>query len=886
MKYLISFLLLVFCLVSAERLLAQGPPPPPEDPPAAGGGGGGGGGTTLPPDPDTEVSQTHECGYTVLKATSTPPVGYAWYWQTSRSGTSTTHSASNHSPYNATSTSATYYIRTYYAPSQTWSDEYESLRVQVNSGFKVDPSEPTVSVEYHCGSTTLVGQNRPSGVTWYWQSTETSYEMNNSNNAISKTSGDKAYIKARHNTSGCWSDTKIVYYSVHQIPEHPPAPTETNNGGNTLLTMPAPSDPNTYFYWQTTENGTSQANNDLEYTVYSGDRVWLRAYNRISECWSGTRVVDYSILYNPAPPTYTMDVECGVTTYKMDLEELNSRGNEEWYWQTTVDGMGQEDDSPERVVTQVEGKPDLYLRAKVKYHSIWSHTTVIPRYVKKNPFKPAPIHQENVCYGKDVELRVNGASDGGTIEWYAYPSGGGVIGTGPTYLIENIKSNKTYYAGVLKDDCRSVTRTAVKATIVEYPERELAIDEFPMNEGIPCSYIYARNIEGAQTYPYYSLSKTGQKADAETFDLLTISSSGTYYFAMGDGGAASSTCLSKPVSREFDMGTPPDMKTVVGGGRILDHPYSYNKIHVINASEDTYYQISDGSGQIDAFKGNTRSASIDLENGNYSVQASYYLSISPEECLTDLGAVEITEGHLTLSTRSYNAVETYLTPTEEADISSSLDSDVIRSTTYRDDYGRPIQSIVENAAPDGRDIVQSQSYDDFGRTPKIRMPYAAAYNGTFHTGASAWNDQVEFYATESDVAHDARPYTELTYDDSPMNRVKTVTGPGEDWKNNDRKVRKEQLNNTLSDEVMHWEVIDGEIAVVGNYAPGLLHKQVTHTEDNQIKVLFVNKYGQVVLKREQTTVEDGGWADTYSVYDEYGNLVAVIPPKALENLTR
>ncbi|WP_422358534.1 DUF6443 domain-containing protein [Reichenbachiella sp.] len=880
MKYLISFLLLVFCLASAERLLAQGPPAAP---PAAGGG-------TLPPNPDTEVSQTHECGYTVLKATSTPPGGYAWYWQTSRDGTSTTHSASNNSPYNATSTSATYYIRTYYSPSETWSDEYESLRVQVNSGFRVKPANPVITEDRHCGSTALLAENPSTSITWYWQTSDSpsSYQVNNDSSVLSRTTAGTVYLRAKHNSNGCWSDgTTSKYYTVREIPEYPPAPVETNNGGNTLLTAATPTDPNVRFYWQTEPDGTSQANDDKEYTVYSGNQVWLRAFNKLSsnECWSGTRLVNYQILYSPAPPTYIGSSECGKTTYRMDLEELNSRGNEEWYWQTDEYGTSQDDDSPEKVITQVEGKPSLYLRAKKRNHNIWSSTTVIHRYIKKNPSTPLASDKE-ACFGQDVTtLSASSSEEGVTLEWYRYPGSGSIIKTGSTLSINDISENETYYVGGYKDSCRSIIRRKVEAKIVEYPERELNYKIQKMNE-LPCTELYVINLEGQQDNPYYFLGEN-PNGEVKTFNSPTISSSGTYYFAQGNGAAdPANACLSIPVSETFDMGVPPDMKTVVGGGRIMDHPYSYNKIHVINASEDTYYHISDGSGQVDVFKGDTRNASVDLENGNYSVQASHYLNNSPIECLTDLGEVEITEGHLTLSTRSYNSVETYLTPTEEADISSSLDSDVIKSTTYRDDYGRPIQSIVENASPDGRDIIQSQSYDALGRTPKVYLPYAAAYNGTYHSGASAWNDQVEFYTTESGVAHDARPYSEMTFDDSPMNRVKTMTGPGEDWKDNDRKVRNEQLNNTLSDDVIHWEVIDGQIANVGSYAPGLLIKQVTYTEDNQTKIVFINKSGQAILKREQAPSIDGGWADTYSIYDEYGNVVAVIPPKALENLNK
>ena len=68
----------------------------------------------------------------------------------------------------------------------------------------------------------------------------------------------------------------------------------------------------------------------------------------------------------------------------------------------------------------------------------------------------------------------------------------------------------------------------------------------------------------------------------------------------------------------------------------------------------------------------------------------------------------------------------------------------------------------------------------------------------------------------------------------------------------------------------------------GSYAPGELHRATTydenHTEGKDHSTEeFTDKEGRTVLKR---TYNEGEAHDTHYVYDDYGNLVYVVPPKA------
>ncbi|EJL59335.1 hypothetical protein, partial [Flavobacterium sp. CF136] len=96
-----------------------------------------------------------------------------------------------------------------------------------------------------------------------------------------------------------------------------------------------------------------------------------------------------------------------------------------------------------------------------------------------------------------------------------------------------------------------------------------------------------------------------------------------------------------------------------------------------------------------------------------------------------------------------------------------------------------------------------------------------------------------------------------------------------------------------------WDASQGLYAISlsndGYYPAGQLYKTITYdentaaapTEADGSTVEFKNKEGQVVLKRTYGTVGTGSTNekhDTYYVYDIYGNLTYVIPPKAVDIL--
>ncbi|MCG8208405.1 type IV secretion protein Rhs, partial [Tenacibaculum finnmarkense genomovar finnmarkense] len=226
------------------------------------------------------------------------------------------------------------------------------------------------------------------------------------------------------------------------------------------------------------------------------------------------------------------------------------------------------------------------------------------------------------------------------------------------------------------------------------------------------------------------------------------------------------------------------------------------------------------------------------------------------------------------------------------------------STTieYFDGLGRPKQSISVQAGGNSEDIISHTEYDALGRQAKEYLPYSkATQNGVINTGNIASEIQGYYKAKYpedfSNVNLPTNSYSEKEFDGSPLNRVLKQAGPGQDWR----------LNGGHEIEFDYQTNIDGEVTLFGvtttfskniytptltggndTYLAGQLYKTITkdenHTEATgklHTTEEFKNKQGQVVLKRTYALIDlIETKHDTYYVYDDYGNLTYVLPPKA------
>lgn len=222
--------------------------------------------------------------------------------------------------------------------------------------------------------------------------------------------------------------------------------------------------------------------------------------------------------------------------------------------------------------------------------------------------------------------------------------------------------------------------------------------------------------------------------------------------------------------------------------------------------------------------------------------------------------------------------------------------EISQNITYFDGLGRPVQTTAIGQGGNGSDIITPVEYDGFGRQVKEYLPFAFSNGGTNYSRldpATAINALIAFYSTEK-YENTANPFSEKSLESSPLNRVLKQAAPGTSWKlGSGHEIKLDYQANTATEVKLYkatttWEAGSGlyniSLLDAGNYKANELSKTVTYDENTIANpnesagatVEFKNKEGQVVLKR---TYESGDKHDTYYVYDTYGNLTYVLPPK-------
>ena len=234
------------------------------------------------------------------------------------------------------------------------------------------------------------------------------------------------------------------------------------------------------------------------------------------------------------------------------------------------------------------------------------------------------------------------------------------------------------------------------------------------------------------------------------------------------------------------------------------------------------------------------------------------------------------------------------------------------ATIYFDGLDRPVQSVVMQASPLRKDVVQVHQYDIAGREPKMYLPYASTVcTGGYTDAATALANQQNFYTTNTDplIPHVIDPalytgtqnnaYTQQVFDNSPLNRVLQQAAPGDAWKLASGKIITHTYRTNAVGEVLLWtyDPVSGNATAASGgvpvYYPLVVDKKgilignlfvLEETDENGAKsIQFADALGRSVLKQQQK--DDGSFASTYYIYDDFNNLVYVVPPEATKQLS-
>lgn len=225
---------------------------------------------------------------------------------------------------------------------------------------------------------------------------------------------------------------------------------------------------------------------------------------------------------------------------------------------------------------------------------------------------------------------------------------------------------------------------------------------------------------------------------------------------------------------------------------------------------------------------------------------------------------------------------------------STTAAEVKQTTVYLDGLGRPLQTVEKALSPQGRDLVKPVLYDAYGRESYQYLPYVPL-TGSVNDGkfkSDAFQGQQDFYIDQvlnPGLNNESYFFHQADYENSPLDRLESMYLPGNAYTKADgNKPRRYQyLTNTEDDSVRIWRFSGFDILPTTGqiYAAGTLYKNVVIDENGAQQIVYKDKDGRVILRKEQAVEMPAtghtGWACTYYTYDNLDSLRVIISPKAV-----
>ena len=240
-------------------------------------------------------------------------------------------------------------------------------------------------------------------------------------------------------------------------------------------------------------------------------------------------------------------------------------------------------------------------------------------------------------------------------------------------------------------------------------------------------------------------------------------------------------------------------------------------------------------------------------------------------------------GFLINTTKTNMLLEPYNTIEEVETVISSQDIDKFSSSIMCVDvFGRKKQLRHLKASPDKESLITIYEYDNQGRQDKEFLPFAYNFNAnvTENSITQQHEKQSNFYSIPDNytIPQDNKPYTEIIYENAPLNRVLEEVSSGESWcsSRDSEYSHSIKYNNHMNEdlEVRKW-TNNGNPD--GYYAENEILIETTTDENGKISYEYKTKSEQTILKR---SYKNGEPIDTYYIYDTKGNLIYLLTPEA------
>ncbi|BDS09819.1 RHS repeat-associated core domain-containing protein [Aureispira anguillae] len=205
---------------------------------------------------------------------------------------------------------------------------------------------------------------------------------------------------------------------------------------------------------------------------------------------------------------------------------------------------------------------------------------------------------------------------------------------------------------------------------------------------------------------------------------------------------------------------------------------------------------------------------------------------------------------------------------------------LMESYQYIDGLGRPIQSVGKGQSPNQKDVVSFNEYDVYGRQMKTYLPFVNSNSNTGGFNPNPIQQTQTYYANEIAIeSQTAYPFSETIFEASPLNRPKEQSSAGEGWQIGNNHTVRSFYGHNEAHEVLR---LDALTTTAQYYAEKELLKQETLNTKGVKTVRFSDRLGRTILVQQE--LSPNTWINTYTLYNAFGNVQAVLTPLAIERI--
>ena len=834
--------------------------------------------------PSVTFSMVNNCGSTVLSYSGTPPTGVTWSWQTSSTGTASNQTGTS---YTVTS-SGIYYLRAFTACGGV-STALATPSVTINAV----PSSPSgASASAACGptgSTTVSATPGANGNSINFYTTSTGGSIIASGSSWTTTANVAAtfYLATVNTSTGCESGRVGVSPSVYSLPATPSAPVAQGSCGNSILTCATTPPTGITWYWQGTDAaGTSTSNNSsLSYTATASGTYYVRASNNTTGCWS-TGSSSVAVTVNPLPikpPVPTVQNNCGSTV----MTRATPLTGITWYWQGT-DASGTDTSNPSSAYTATSSGT-YYLRASDNTTGCWSPATSASVTINALPAAPSAPTVQNNC-GSSVMTRATPLAG---ITWYWQGTDASGTDTSNPSSAYTATSSGTYYLRA-SDNTTGCWSSGIPIV--------LSI------QGVPTALAGNQDIFSNQQT---SVVISNPNNVPNTTYSWSVSAPGISGANVGNGALIAQTLKTTvqpyatavysitPIANGCS-GTPIDLTVKVYSQPVINAPQNYVLQGIaVPLDAGAEYDSYSWKNSVGVVVGNARIYTSNIPDKYMVTVTKSGASASVSFVLySQLGGIDM--NYLTTNTVLVDGV------TDPALPDNMPVDQVNQITTYFDGIGRRVQNVATQGSPAKNDIVTPVVYDIFGREYRKYLPVSKENNGRYKNGIldSSGNYTgvaLGFYNNGGGdkIVDDPKPFSEMVFENSPLNRVLKQGSAGASWQPNgdpsdpsDRTVKKGYGANGSGEVLLFsYESPTRRVTVSTDsagrfYPPGRLFANKILDEHNNEVIEYSDKEGHTVCRKVQSggTTVSPKFAETYYIYDDFGNLSVVLQPEGVARL--